>query len=178
MGDQDDRLVVFVKFFKEAHNVFGRLRIEVARRFVSHDDVRVVDQGSGDGYSLALAAGEFIRLVMGPRFKTDGFQFIHGPFGPLFAADTGIDQGQGDVVEGCNSRQEVEVLEDEADVLVADDGEFIVIEVGNFLSSQLVRSGCRPVEAAEDVHQRRLPRAGRPHEGGKFPFFNVEGNAG
>ena len=114
--------MVFVELFKEAHDVFGRLRIEVARRFVGHDDVRIVDQGPGDGHALALAAGELVWFMVGPGFKADGFQFIHGPFSPLFAADAGVYQGQGDVVEGCDSRQEVEVLEDEADVLVADDG--------------------------------------------------------
>ena len=116
--------------------------------------MRVVDQSPGDGDALALAAGQFVGLVVGPCFQADGFQLFHGPFCPFLAADAGVDQGQGDVVQGGNAGQEVEVLEDEADVLVADDGQFIVAEVGDFLAAELVRARRGPVQAAQDVHER------------------------
>ena len=118
--------------------------------------MRVIDQGPGDGDALALAAGQFVGLVVGPRFQADGFQLFHGPFRPFPAADTGVDQGQGDIVQGGDAGQEVEVLEDEANVLVADDGQFIVAEVGDFLAAELIRTRRRPVQAAQDVHERRF----------------------
>ena len=65
--------------------------------------MRVVDQSPGDGDALALTAGQFVGLVVGPRFQTDGFQLFHGPFCPFLAADAGVDQGQGDVVQGGNA---------------------------------------------------------------------------
>ena len=39
------------------------------------------------------------------------------------------------------------------------------------------RAGGRLVEAGEDVHQRRLARAGRPHHGGELAAGDVDRDA-
>ena len=49
-----------------------------------------------------------------------------------------------------------EVRKRVTDVLVADDGQFIVAEVGDFLAAELIRTRRRPVQAAQDVHERRF----------------------
>ena len=56
----------------------------------------------------------------------------------------------------------------EADLLIARESERVVREVRDLLAVELVRAFRRTVEAAEDVHERRLTRAGRPHEGGEL----------
>ena len=98
----------------------------------------IVHQGSGNGDALALAAGELIGLVMGPGLQSHGFQLFHGPPGPFFVAYTGIDQRQRYVVEGGNAGEEIEILEDETDVFVANRGQFVVAQIGYFFAAQFV----------------------------------------
>ena len=41
-------------------------RVEAGRRFVEEDQLRVVDQGEGDGQPLALPAGQVLGLGVPP----------------------------------------------------------------------------------------------------------------
>ena len=52
----------------------SRLRIEVARRFVSQDQRGAIHQGPGDGHPLLLAAGHLRRLVVDARGQSDLFE--------------------------------------------------------------------------------------------------------
>src|SRR2546427_6841919 len=61
-------------------------------------------------------------------------------------------------------QKQVERLEDEADPLVADPGQFIVGQIGDLLAVEPVLASGRRVEAADQVHERRLPRARRSHQ--------------
>ena len=81
---------------------------------------RLVDQGAGDGDALALAAGELVGLVVHAVAQADPLQRRARPLPPLGAREAGVDQRQLDVVQGVGARQQVEGLEDEADLLVAD----------------------------------------------------------
>ena len=62
-------------------------------------------------------------------------QRLARPLPPLGAREAGVDQRQLDVVQGVGARQQVEGLEDEADLLVADAGQLAVVE--------LLRRPCR-----------------------------------
>ena len=168
MRDEDDRASGGVKLLEEFHDLMRRFRVEIARRLVRHDDVRIVDEGARDGDALALTARKLVGLMVGTVGKPDGFQEVHGTIAPLASADARIDERQGDVFGCAAFRKQVEVLKYEADLLVAREGERVVREVRDLLAVELVRSFRRAVEAAEDVHERRLARAGRPHEGGEL----------
>ena len=61
--------------------------------------------------------------------------------------------------------QQVEGLEDEADLLVANAGEFVVIEFADHLAVEPVETLARRIEAADQVHQRRLAGSRRTHDG-------------
>ena len=64
MGDDDDRVPVRVEFLKKGHDLVAGLGVEVAGRFVGEDDRGPVDEGAGDGDTLALPAGELVGLVV------------------------------------------------------------------------------------------------------------------
>ena len=49
-----------------------------------------------------------------------------------------VDEGQLDVVERGGAGEEVEGLEDEADLLVADAGELVVVELGDVVAVEPV----------------------------------------
>ena len=62
--DQHDGLAAVVQLLEDAHDLFGRARVEVAGRLVGEEDGRIGDQRAGDGHALLLAAGELRRLVV------------------------------------------------------------------------------------------------------------------
>src|SRR5258708_35893802 len=58
MRDHDDGDALVVEFLEHAHHLDGGLAVEVAGRFVGEEDLRLVDEGAGDGHALLLAARE------------------------------------------------------------------------------------------------------------------------
>jgi hypothetical protein len=68
------------------------------------------------------------------------------------------------VQRGC-AREQVERLEDESNLLVPDPRQLVVVHRRDFLGVQQVAALRRRVEAANQVHQRRLPGSGRSHDG-------------
>ena len=77
----------------------------------------------------------------------------------------GVDERQLDVVQGAGARQQVEGLEDEADLAVADRRQLVVVHLRDDLAAEHVGALARRVEAADQVHQRRLARARGSHDG-------------
>ncbi len=88
----------------------------------------------------------------------------------LARGDARVEERQLDVLERARPREEVEALEDEAERPVADLGELVAVEPRDLLAGEPVGAERRPVEAAEDVHQRRLARAGRAHDRDELPL--------
>ena len=78
---------------------------------------------------------------------------------PLGAGDAGVEERQLDVAQERGLGQQVEGLEDEADLLVADRGELEAGELRDVLAVQAVGALGRRVEAAEDVHEGGLAGA-------------------
>src|SRR5690606_3592951 len=70
-----------------------------------------------------------------------------------------VDERQGDVLEGRLARQQMEALEHEADVSVAHLGELLGGELLAADGREGAVAGRRRVEAAAQVHERRLARA-------------------
>ena len=81
---------------------------------------------------------------------------------------------QHDVLGRGQHRQQVEELEDEADVVAAQLGQRRVVEVADLLARDRHGAGGRLVEAGEDVHQRRLAGAGRAHHGRQAAAGDVD----
>ncbi len=85
-----------------------------------------------------------------------------------------VHQGQLDIFGRCRARQQVKLLEHEADRLVADPGALFGRQVANRLALQLVLARVRPVEQAENVHQGGLARPGCADHGDKLALVNLE----
>ena len=100
------------------------------------------------------------------------FQYLAGAFEALGVADSGIGEGKRDVFNDIHAFDEIEVLEYIADLTGAYVG---VPEAGQPFDAttveQVVPIG-RSVEQADDVEQRRLAAAARPHDGNELAFFN------
>ena len=119
-----------VQPLEDFHHLDARARVQIAGRLIRQDDGRFVDERPCDRRTLLLTAG---RLVAGSgRHGRQGRQSEERarasvPLHRLEALPPCIER-QLDVVERARARQEVEALEDEADLLVAD-------------TSQIVRDG-------------------------------------
>src|SRR5207245_9795605 len=112
--------------------------VEVARGLVGEDDRRTVHQGAGDGDALALTSGKLVGLVAHARFHADGGEGVLGALDTLGCGHSGIDKWKLDVVQSGGAGQQVEGLEDESDFLVANSGQFVVIELAYKLAVEPV----------------------------------------
>ena len=80
-------------------------------------------------------------------------------------------------MERGRARQQVEGLEDEADLAVADRGQLVVVHLRDDLAAQHVAPLAGRVEAADQVHQGRLAGARRPHDRHVLAALDLEGDA-
>src|SRR5258706_15850556 len=91
VGDEDDGLVGGGEVFEDADDLAAGFRVEVGRRLVGQDERRLVDEGAGDGYALALAAGQLVGAVLGAVVETDALEGVHGAVAALLAAHPGVE---------------------------------------------------------------------------------------
>ena len=84
---------------------------------------------------------------------------------------------QHDVLLGGEHREQVEELEDEAELVAAQLGQVAVVEAGELGAVDLDRAAGRPVEPGEDVHQRGLAGARRAHDRAEAAALEVDAHA-
>ena len=97
--DHDDGIALGVKFVEERHDLVTGLGVEVSRGLVGEDDGRMVDEGAGDGDTLALTTGQLIWFVHHTGTKVDGFKYSFGSGSAFGGGGAVVDQGQLDVVQ-------------------------------------------------------------------------------
>jgi hypothetical protein len=165
VGDDHERDATGVQRLEQRHDLESGAAVERAGRFVGEDGAGFVDQRARDRDALLLAAGEFQRRVVEPRAEAERVQ--HGGCAPppFAARDPGIDEGQGDVLHRRGARQQVEGLEDEAELAVAHRRARVGIEAGDVLAVEAIAPARRLVEQTEQVHEGRFARSRRAHDG-------------
>ena len=68
VGGDDDRGPQAVELDEEAQETARHLRVDVAGRLVGEQQLRLVDDGAGNGGALLLAAGQHVRVgIRSPR---------------------------------------------------------------------------------------------------------------
>src|SRR5688572_14059135 len=72
VGDEDDRLAFVVQALEHRHDLFRRLRVEVAGRLVREYQSRIVDERARDRHPLLLTPGELARQMFFPPLEPDG----------------------------------------------------------------------------------------------------------
>src|SRR6202162_3099360 len=152
----------------------GREQVEVYDLALPKMDLVGRPRGAaGEGAALLLAAGELRGKMPQAREEAD---LLDSPLDSLLALGRGkapVAQRHIHVVEDVQVRNQVEALEDETDLLVADAGHLGVGEPGDVLAVQVVRALVERVEEAGDVQKRRLPRARAAHDGDELAGGNV-----
>ena len=149
------------------------LRVQGAGGLVAEQYLRVVGQSPGDSHPLLLSPGQLGGV--GLRFVGQPHQFqqrLHLPVDLLFALAL---QGVGHVAVHRPGGEEVEVLEDHADLfplfpelLFAQCGELVAAHGDGALSG--------PLQQVDAPGQGGLARPGEANDSGDGPLFNVEGH--
>jgi hypothetical protein len=139
--------------------------VEIAGGFVGQKNGGAVDEGTGEGGSLELAAGELVGSMAGAVGQTHGVK--EGP-GPGFAcriSPTGEEEGEKDIFLHREGGEEVEKLEDKADLELAEGGELVVVEGVKGMALEIDLAGGGSVEGAENVEEGAFAATAGPSDG-------------
>jgi len=145
------------------------LVVEVAGRLVGAEDPRSVDEGSGQGDALLLAAGELQRVVVEPLAEADLPQQLRRFAGAAaFSAEL---QRHQHVLDRGQRRDQLEALEDEADQLVAQGGAGVLVHRFQGVAVEEHRAGSRVVEPGAKAEQGGLAAARGPDDRAAVAFI-------
>ena len=134
-------------------------------------------QGAGDGHALLLPAAQLVRAVVGAVGQVDRFEQLGDPLAALGRALPVQQQRHFDVLIGRQGGDEGKELEDKADRAAAHIGALVAVELADVLAVDEHLPAGGLVQAADQLQQGGLARAGRPDQGGKFAAFDGQVDA-
>ena len=70
-----------------------------------------------------------------------------------------------DVAGGGQVAEQVVTLKDKTEMLATQAGQFVVVQRRGLAPGNAVTTAARPIQTAQDIHQRRFARAGRADDG-------------
>ncbi len=161
MRHDDDGAPFTVELLKDAENFFTAMAVERAGRFVGKNDLRIVDERAGDGNALLLSAGKLARGMMRAFAHPESLQDHAGFLTPFFLFLACIYGGNFDIAHRIQLAQQMIALEDETEMLTPQLRQFIGFKFRCGAAGNQIFAFRRPVQAAENVHQRRFARTGR-----------------
>src|SRR5262249_27354831 len=103
---------------------------------------------------------------------------IERAFAALVAVDAGVEQRELDVFPDRGAWQQVEGLKHEAEFLIADARQRLAGQRRDVFTVEPVPSRARRVEAAENVHERRLARARGTDDRRELPAVDLQVDTG
>src|SRR5271170_1573378 len=91
--------------------------------------------------------------------QTDSPQGGLGALDTLSGVRAVINQWQFDVMQSRSASQQIEGLKNEANLPVANPGQFVIIQVANQVPVEPIFAFTGSIEAADQIHQRRFARS-------------------
>ena len=151
MGHHADGRPFAVQVLQQFHDRLTISRIQVSGRLVREQDGGFPRQRARHGYTLLLTSGELRRIVPDAMRHAHALQRFHDPLLALGRRHPlPVRQRQFDVLVDREIPNQVETLEDESDLLVADAGPLGKIQVLHRLVVQHVAASGGSVEQADD----------------------------
>ena len=173
VGDHDDGVARGVEALEEIDDDALVGGVEVSGGLVGEEDGRVVDQGTGDADALLLSSAELAGEVAGAGAEADAIEGCPG----FALVGHGVEVlGEHDVFYRGEVGDEVELLEDEADLVGAEAVELGGAHGGDIDAVDPELSGGGAVEAAEEVDEGGFAGAGGAGDGD--PLAGDDGEAG
>ena len=158
---------------EQVHDLEREIRIEVAGGFIGQDERRLVDQRPRDRDALLLAAAELQGVRVHPVLEAQPLEHLEGPALLLHRRGAQHAGHEPDVVQHGLRRDQLEVLEDEAD------GAPVGLRLARRQLRQVPprdfhRPFRRQLLPQQEPKQRRLAGAAGPGEEDEFSLFDDE----
>lgn len=115
MGDHNNSVAGGMDIFEFFHDESGTMAVEITGGLVGENDFWVVDERTGDGDTLFLAAGKLGGEIILTIFKIEAGEKIRSLDEARSFTVARIEERKGDIFESRESRDEIKVLKDEAD---------------------------------------------------------------
>ena len=171
--DHDGRAFALANCFERLQHNRARLGIEVAGRLVGEQQRRIVGERPRNGDALLLSAGKLGRAVLHAVAQAEQVeQFFRAPLRVAHGFACELHRQQ-DVFQRRQRRDQVEELEDEADLLVANFGELVFAHARDVDAVDLDFAMRRAVQPADQTEQGAFAAAGRSDDADDFPRVNV-----
>jgi hypothetical protein len=116
---KDNRHAALMQVAKRGQDLGAGTAIQIARWLIGEQQSRLVNQRSRDRDALLLPPGELRGMVVGAICQPDLGQDGKGSLFTFFSPNTGIYQGQRDVLERSCAREQIVRLENEASCLAS-----------------------------------------------------------
>ena len=151
--------------------------VQCAGGLVGHDDGRLGGDGPRNGHPLLLAAGHLHRPVLDAVRQPHPGQGLQGHVPAVVGIHPLVDQGQFHIFQHRQALDQVVLLKDKADLLVADVGQLLVRQLPDVRSTQEIRPPGGDVQAAQHVHHGGLAGAGLAHHRHELALSDGQGDA-
>src|SRR5690606_22664216 len=152
----------------------ARVLVEVPGRLIREQNQGLVDQRTGHGDPLLLAARELSRLVGLPSLETDLREERASPVARGTVPAAADQRRHHDVLERRELTQQVVELEDEADVAIAHRRHLLVVQHRDVAPPEEDLPRGRAVERPQDVQERRLSGAARADDRDGLPRIDAD----
>src|SRR5712692_3740749 len=177
MGHLNNRCTRFVEPLEQLHDFFSLRRMEVARRLVSENELRVHDQGARHGDKLLLSAGKLAREKVFLADDLKAVERIAHQAGTLFVRHVLIGERDIEVLEHREIVNQVVALKHKSDVALVQLVALLDVELVHRLVEEVILAAPGAVEHPDDAQKRGFTRARGPHNGDKLARQNVQVDA-
>ena len=149
---------------QQAHDCFAVHGVERAGRLVGEQQPALADDRPGDRNALALTSRQLVGVAIGEVCHVELLHRLDASGARGFGADAVELEGQGDVLDRRQPREQVEVLEDVADRPASHPRLFRARDVREVDPVHEHLAAGRLLEAAGDRQERALAGAARAHD--------------
>ena len=160
-----DRLALLIQPLEQLEHLPRRDAVEVARRLVAHDELRVRGGGHGRSRHAAARRRQLCRQMVGLVDEPHQlFEIVRRALEALaLRAPAAEIEWQHCVLEGGKRRQQLEELEHDADVLTAPRRQLLLAHRVDAQPVDRDRPGGRAVDPRHEVENRGLAAPRRAH---------------
>lgn len=164
MSDQHQgRAAFLVQFEQKIADALTGVAVEIAGGFVGEEHVGLGGEGTGNGHALLFATGELAWRVSQALAQADPLQQFRGAFTGILA--TVQLQRQHDVFQRIEAIEQLERLEDKADMLGADPRPLVFIQRTEGLSGESHFTAAGQVQAGQQPQERGFAGTRRADNG-------------
>ena len=176
MRDDDDcHAERLVDLLEQPEDRLRGVRVEGAGGLVAQKVFRPRGEGAGNGHALLLAAGKLRGIGFRAVGQSDEFEQLGGAGLCLVALDAGDLEREADIAQHRALLEQVEALEDHADVLPGLE-QVAAAELRHVAPVDAHRAGGRPLEEVDTAHERALAGAAQADDAEDLAVLDAEVN--